>query len=175
MIDNQAAPILDIYTPNDPNEPVENPLMDTEKKVYCPECEYATDHTSNMKRHIRTIHNSTLDYIRSGYPCPVCDQVFTKRLNMQRHLRSLHGFDDPSIQRHFPCDMCPQRFTTKSNLKRHLRTLHGKIDSNNSTTTDNEENESSDFFLMDTNSSDVEDVDDGDITVTSFDRDQLRE
>ena len=92
----------------------DEPELDTEKNIECPDCDYRTDRRSNFNRHIKTVHNLV------RHACPECDKYFTDRCSLSRHFSSTHK------KVTHKCDLCPFTATRMSNLKAHMRATHYK-------------------------------------------------
>ena len=80
----------------------------------CHLCEYETDYSSHLLRHIWT---------HSGYKphvCPHCDFSCKQRSNLDRHIRDKHVGEKP-----YKCTECVKAFKTSSHLCKHMRTHKG--------------------------------------------------
>ena len=49
----------------------DEPELDIDKNIECPDCEYRTNRRSNFNRHIKTVHNLV------RHVCSQCDKYFT--------------------------------------------------------------------------------------------------
>ena len=84
------------------------------KDIDCevPECKVKFSKKSDMKKHIRNVHNNEKSL------CVQCGDSF-KDLNY--HIRSFHD----NIQH--PCNICSKSYTTKQGLSFHLKHSHGDV------------------------------------------------
>ena len=67
--------------------------------------------SSNLKKHILTIHASLEDY-----KCELCDKSFSQVDNLKRHIHKVH--ED------YKCDLCSNSFSSRQTLKRHINRVH---------------------------------------------------
>ena len=93
----------------------DEPELDADKNIECPDCEYRTNRRSNFNRHIKTVHNLV------RHACSQCDKYFTDRCSLSRHFSSTHQ------KVTHKCDTCPFTATRLSNLKAHIRASHLQI------------------------------------------------
>ena len=51
----------------------------------CPQCDYKTGNVSDLRTHVRTVHEQ-----RKDHACPQCDAAFGQAGNLTRHVRTVH-------------------------------------------------------------------------------------
>ena len=51
----------------------------------CPQCDYKTGYVSDLRTHVRTVHEQ-----RKDHACPQCDAAFGQAGNLTRHVRTVH-------------------------------------------------------------------------------------
>lgn len=69
---------------------------DNEKRFKCPDCDSTFSFQTNVRRHIRLVHNATtpkrkLENSTDSSCCAICGMSFTLASNMRRHIRTLHA------------------------------------------------------------------------------------
>ena len=79
-------------------------------------CNYKTNHSINLKRHINTKHEKTQELF-----CEKCTYRTINPANMHRHMKS-HA--PPSERTFFGCILCSQTTAQKSNLRAHMMNKH---------------------------------------------------
>ena len=106
------------------------------QKFPCPHCEYKAAWNSDLKKHIKSIHEG------QKFPCPHCEYKATHKKHLQRHFRSVHEgqtYQCPQceyktnnernfkqhtnihiLEKPFLCDKCGESFKTRTKLMRHL-------------------------------------------------------
>ena len=116
---------------NDPNEPK------------CDHCGKIFYHTSNLYKHVRTVHNKEklFNCCNEDFPtrfsydrhkdsfhkggkrkkmqCPTCDFKCARNDNLKVHINEKHK----KIRNH-KCDLCGQSFGQSGTLKRHVKAWH---------------------------------------------------
>ena len=90
-------------------------LVKREKGVLliCQVCNYETNHSSHMTRHMRA-HNGN-----KPHACDYCTYRCSQKANLDRHVRSKHTNVKP-----FACPYCNYRSTQKSHMSGHVRSRH---------------------------------------------------
>ena len=51
----------------------------------CPQCDYKTGNVSDLRRHVRTVHEQ-----RKDHACPQCDAAFGQAGDLRKHVRTVH-------------------------------------------------------------------------------------
>ena len=51
----------------------------------CPQCDYKTGKVSDLRKHVRTVHEQ-----RRDHACPQCDAAFGTAGNLTTHVRVVH-------------------------------------------------------------------------------------
>ena len=51
----------------------------------CPQCDYKTGYVSDLRTHVRTVHEQ-----RKDHACPQCDAAFGQAGNLRKHVRVVH-------------------------------------------------------------------------------------
>ena len=90
-------------------------IHDPNKTFRCEKCEYSTNSSGNLKRHMIT-HGQRQSL--KGLKCPACFKFFINRDSFKKHMQ-IH---DPDIT--FRCQQCEYSTNFKENLKKHMVT-HG--------------------------------------------------
>ena len=82
-------------------------------RVVCKSCNFTATDSSNLKRHIQTVHE------RSRYSCQYCDKMFTAKNMMKSHIDYKH------LQIKHSCEECGKVFTSKTGYSKHIATHQG--------------------------------------------------
>ncbi|UYV71655.1 hypothetical protein LAZ67_8004009 [Cordylochernes scorpioides] len=80
----------------------------------CPHCDYKTNYSNDLKKHIRT-HTGEKPHL-----CPHCDYRTNQSSTLKTHIRA-HTGEKPQL-----CPHCDYRTNQSSNLKTHIRTHTGE-------------------------------------------------
>mmetsp|Transcript_5648 Transcript_5648/g.16795 ORF Transcript_5648/g.16795 Transcript_5648/m.16795 type:complete len:220 (+) Transcript_5648:76-735(+) len=91
-----------------------NKLCDPEKPHFCKVCLTAFTSRSNLRVHVRTVHER-----QRPFACPKCDTNLGTRSTLKRHMKMVHFNERP-----FGCPICKKAFMTMSCVRRHLRKMH---------------------------------------------------
>ena len=51
----------------------------------CPQCDYKTGNVSDLRTHVRTVHEQ-----RKDHACPQCDAAFGQAGSLRAHVRAIH-------------------------------------------------------------------------------------
>ena len=87
----------------------------TEKVHSCGSCKYKTSDTSNLNKHINTIHNNKV------YPCSLCEYKASASQSLKQHMMRIHN------QGVLNCTQCSEKFShhnAQKRLKEHLHVVH---------------------------------------------------
>jgi len=85
---------------------------------FCSFCDYKTNFTSDLVKHIRTVHDKVLNKF-----CQFCSFVTSRSDNLARHVKDIHRKET------FFCNYCSFKCSRKDNLKVHMKLWHdGKDD-----------------------------------------------
>merc|ERR1712126_57338 len=104
----------------DDKEIVNRNLNDLKKKEIevvvhinsCDQCDYKTKDKSNMKKHIRAVHD------KEKIPCCSCDKKFYDQSALKKHKESIHE----GVK--YDCGQCNFYTTSKHYLKKHVQVTH---------------------------------------------------
>ena len=121
--------------------------MDGREKLQfkCEQCDYVSQRSSNLKRHIRTVHTTQT---KRPYKCDICGICSFKEKHHLTDHKASHGLTElehacsdcdyrthlkQNLTRHklshMPkaqqCTQCDKKFRTKTDLKQHVATMHG--------------------------------------------------
>nr|XP_027208122.1 zinc finger protein 572-like [Penaeus vannamei] len=91
--------------------------LNARKLHKCSYCNYITNKTTNLTRHIHT-HTG-----EKPFSCPYCSFRATQEDNIKSHIRTHTG------EKPYTCLHCPYRSSRKSNLNSHLLTHHPELQS----------------------------------------------
>ena len=87
----------------------------TTKFYNCKECKYKTICSSNLKKHVRSIHEG------ERYKCKECDYQATHPSGLLKHKKVEHE------GKRFNCTQCNQKFRDSNKLKIHISYVHQGI------------------------------------------------
>jgi len=86
----------------------------------CPHCHKTFPRTSNLTRHILTVHRQ-----ERRHECDICHERFGQKAHLTRHFRKVH-----KVERHLPCMSCDAVFATEANFRVHVQAEHAADSSN---------------------------------------------
>jgi len=92
-----------------------NSLLPGDKRYECEQCDYKTNHSSDMHNHIKCKHDGV------KYPCQQCGYQATQPSNLMRHIKSIHD----GVK--YPCQQCDYQAAELSVLSRHIDSKHRGI------------------------------------------------
>ena len=69
----------------------------------CPQCDAAFGKASNLRTHVRTVHEK-----RRDHACPQCDAAFGEAGTLRKHVRTVHK-QAPPMPPPMPPSMPPQQ------------------------------------------------------------------
>ncbi|KAH7697226.1 zinc finger protein, partial [Aphelenchoides avenae] len=81
------------------------------RKVRCPQCALALENTTDLRRHLSTVHEKNREQ-----ECSVCHKSFTQRSDLRKHM-AVHK---DALE--FVCGDCGQAFRWRKQLAEHERT-----------------------------------------------------
>ena len=81
-------------------------------KYPCPQCDYQFTAQSNLKQHIKAIHEGI------KYPCPQCDHQAATSYALTQHVKCIHEIFK------IPCNQCDYKAPTFSRLQRPNIKMH---------------------------------------------------
>ena len=103
-------------------------------KYECQQCNKAFTKTSNLTRHIQSIHEGMkyacnqcdLQFTTQSramtkgykYECQQCDKAYITSSHLTRHIQSVHEGVNVA------CDQCDKQYTDQSSLTRHIQSVH---------------------------------------------------
>ena len=104
-------------------------------KFPCDKCPHQAKTRSNLKAHIRSVHdkvdlsnqNRNLKthigtvHKKLQYPCNQCEKQFKTKGSMKRHIESVHE------KVRYPCNQCDYKATRQGHLKTHIKSVHENI------------------------------------------------
>lgn len=96
-----------------------NQCASENKKTYsCQHCGLSFRKSSNLTKHVRTVHLGEKNYACTE---PGCGRMFGQKSNLSSHIRAVHQREKP-----FECPEsgCNRSFSQKSGLKAHIKMVH---------------------------------------------------
>ena len=85
-------------------------------KIYqCMKCEYQSTVSSNLYRHVQSIHEGRF------YQCDKCEYQAKQNGNLIRHVKSMHE------GKKYQCSACGKNFSLIENLKVHTKSMHDGV------------------------------------------------
>jgi len=84
------------------------------KVTKCPHCDYKSNNNGNVKKHIKTVHESLKE------KCDICGGLYK---SAHAHKRSVHD-----KVRNFPCPYCDYKSLNNYQLTNHIKVKHTDID-----------------------------------------------
>ena len=139
----RRQPTVFIHVPKNPC--IINLLYNMKTIFECPDCDYNSQRSNNLKTHINSIHRgetfqcTECDYkakwkshlythiksIHRGIKnqCPECDYKTAYNKDLQTHIRSIHEGEELS------CLVCEYKSKLEKNLQRHIDSMHRRVTS----------------------------------------------
>ena len=102
-------------TLTDSGENVHEELKFTTSDSVCESCGKSFSNASNLKKHIRKVHEGHRDY-----KCESCGKSFFQKGDLKRHIHTVH-----EGHRNFKCESCGKSFSIAQGLSLHISTIHG--------------------------------------------------
>jgi len=102
-------------TLTDSGENVHEELKFTTSDSVCESCGKSFSNTSNLKKHIRKVHEG-----HRAYKCESCGKSFFQKGDLKRHIHTVH-----EGHRDFKCESCGKSFSIAQGLSLHISTIHG--------------------------------------------------
>jgi hypothetical protein len=87
------------------------------EKYKCPDCDFTCSSNSDLKRHIKQVHDQIKDF-----NCPDCDYTCSTNYDLKRHIKQVHD-----QIKDINCPDCDFTCSTNSCLKRHIKQVHDQI------------------------------------------------
>ncbi len=94
------------------NENEDDEQLGGEKKYVCKLCPYATNHTTNMRKHVKG-HT----FQEGCFKCRYCEFYLKSGRNIRRH--EICHLEYKPISNLFQCELCPFKTTENSYFKKH--------------------------------------------------------
>ena len=89
-----------------------------EKKIKCEFCEYSTNKTGNLNRHLKTC--------KAKFKCEFCKNGFANNSSLKRHIKLYCKIkqekEEEEEDKKFKCEFCNKSYKQKQHLTRHLKT-----------------------------------------------------
>ena len=92
-------------------------VHDKIKDFECPQCDFKCSNNGNLKQHTKRVHDKIKDI-----ECPQCDYKCFSNGHLTKHIKAVHD-----KIKDFQCDKCDFKCSNNSDLKRHIKTVHDKI------------------------------------------------
>ena len=92
--------------------------MKPNKSHECPICQKIIATPSDLKRHIKTVHEK-----KKEHKCEMCTREFARKNTLANHINRVHFFE-----RAFACMLCDFKFSSQSNLQNHFKEVHEGIE-----------------------------------------------
>ena len=121
-----------------------------EKDTKCQDCGKILSSLSNLKTHIKAVHedegqrphqcyicgksykwsenlNYHMDYthLKKTLQCPQCEKSFSTKQTVARHIKVVH--EGIPVEKNHICDKCSRSYSDNGKLMRHIKTFHDKI------------------------------------------------
>ena len=87
------------------------------EKYKCAQCDYKSAIKSNLKIHIKQVHDKIKDI-----KCPQCDYKCSSKSHLKIHIKRIHD-----KVKNFECNQCDYKCSTKSDLTKHIKWVHVKV------------------------------------------------
>lgn len=85
--------------------------------VQCPQCDHRSSGNSDLKRHIKSVHDKLQDQ-----QCPQCEFKCSRACSLQLHIKGVH-----SQIKDYLCDRCDYKTSYKGHLDEHVLAVHDQI------------------------------------------------
>ena len=87
-------------------------------KLRCEQCPYGTSRRSNLKSHIKAVHDKIRNHV-----CEKCDYASSQKSDLRIHMITVHKMGEKK----FKCEKCPYTSAHKGNFDHHINGVHKKI------------------------------------------------
>ena len=95
----------------------------TEKQYLCDKCEKSYFLKSQLKQHIKIVHETLRDE-----KCEICGKGFAVRSQLSKHINKVHNKHRQKLKsKGHQCSICGISFSEKYELKRHILRVHEKV------------------------------------------------
>ena len=94
-----------------------------EKQYLCDKCEKSYFLKSQLKQHIKIVHEKLRDE-----KCEICGKGFAVRSQLSQHINKVHNKQKQKLKsKDHQCSICGISFSEKHELKRHILRVHEKV------------------------------------------------
>lgn len=91
-----------------------------DKSKVCPQCGSTFKIISSVRRHIKTVHEQTKQYV-----CSFCEKKYMHKYDLENHFQKKHNFSNNDEGRNV-CPDCHLTFPSLAKLKGHMHSEHNK-------------------------------------------------
>lgn len=87
------------------------------KTIQCPKCEHRCSRSSDLKKHIKSVHENLQDQ-----QCPHCEFKCSRACSLKLHIKGVHN-----QIKDFVCDRCDYKTSYKGHLNEHILSVHEQV------------------------------------------------